>query len=104
SVPRSPYTTLFRSWTKQRRRGWRSAPVFASAHRGAPRKPAKRKRARGQVFLPAAFLAARAARALAAFAFLAALAALILAESGWGASGVRRNSRLPMAGRSAKRV
>ena len=42
----------------------------------------------GQVFLPAAFLAARAARALAAFAFLAALAALILAASGWGASVV----------------
>ncbi len=35
-------------WTKQRRRGWRSAPVFASAHRDAPRKPAKRKRARGE--------------------------------------------------------
>ena len=39
-------------WTKQRRRGWRSAPVFASAHRGAPRKSAKRKRARGKEFLP----------------------------------------------------
>ena len=38
-------------WTKQRRRGWRSAPVFASAHRGAPRKSAKRKRARGKEFL-----------------------------------------------------
>ena len=38
-------------WTKQRRRGWRSAPVFASAHRGALRKPAKRKRARGKEFL-----------------------------------------------------
>ena len=55
-------------------------------------------------FPPSAFLAARAARALAARAFLAALAALILAAPGWGASGVRRNSRLPMAGRSAKRV
>src|SRR5699024_9885935 len=39
-------------WTKQRRRGWRSAPVFASAHCGAPRNPAKRKRARGKEFLP----------------------------------------------------
>src|SRR5699024_1240526 len=38
-------------WTKQRRRGWRSAPVFASVHRGAPRKSAKRKRARGKEFL-----------------------------------------------------
>src|SRR5699024_5272933 len=38
-------------WTKQRMRGWRSAPVFASAHRGAPRKSAKRKRARGKEFL-----------------------------------------------------
>src|SRR5699024_5012479 len=38
-------------WTKQRRRGWRSAPVFASAHCGAPRKSAKRKRARGKEFL-----------------------------------------------------
>ena len=34
-------------WTKQRRRGWRSAPVFASAHRGAPQKSAKRKRGQG---------------------------------------------------------
>src|SRR5699024_5591141 len=41
-------------WTKQRRRGWRSALVFASAHRGAPRKPAKRKRARGKKFLSCA--------------------------------------------------
>ena len=41
-------------WTKQRRRGWRSAPVFASAHRGAPRKSAKRKRARGKEFLSCA--------------------------------------------------
>ena len=38
-------------WTKQRRRGWRSAPVFASAHRDAPRKSAKRKRVRGKEFL-----------------------------------------------------
>ena len=29
--------------TKQRRHGWRSAPVFASGHRPAPRKSAKRK-------------------------------------------------------------
>ena len=41
-------------WTKQRRRGWRSAPVFASAHRGAPQKSAKRKRARGKEFLSCA--------------------------------------------------
>src|SRR5699024_4866714 len=41
-------------WTKQRRRGWRSAPVFVSAHRGALRKPAKRKRARGKEFLSCA--------------------------------------------------
>ena len=38
-------------WTKQRRCGWRSAPVFASAHCGAPRKSAKHKRARGKEFL-----------------------------------------------------
>src|SRR5699024_7169598 len=31
-------------WTKQRRRGWRSAPFFASARRGAPQKSAKRKK------------------------------------------------------------
>src|SRR5699024_456820 len=31
-------------WTKQRRRGWRRAPFFASARRGAPQKSAKRKR------------------------------------------------------------
>src|SRR5699024_8786680 len=31
-------------WTKQRRRGWRSAPFFASTRRGAPQKSAKRKR------------------------------------------------------------
>src|SRR5699024_10616521 len=31
-------------WTKQRRRGWRSAPFFASARRGAPQKSAQRKR------------------------------------------------------------
>ena len=31
-------------WTKQRRHGWRCAPVFASARRGAPQKAAKRER------------------------------------------------------------
>ena len=31
-------------WTKQRRRGWRSAPIFASGFHPAPRKSAKRKR------------------------------------------------------------
>ena len=41
-------------WTKQRRHGWRSAPVFASANRGAPRKSAKRKGARGKEFLSCA--------------------------------------------------
>src|SRR5699024_4333732 len=38
-------------WTKQRRRGWRSAPVLASAHRGALRQPANRKRGRGREVL-----------------------------------------------------
>ena len=35
-------------WMKQRRRGWRCAPVFASARRGAPQKAAKRERTKGE--------------------------------------------------------
>ena len=39
-------------WTKQRRRGWRSAPIFPSARRGAQEKLAKRKRVRGMASMP----------------------------------------------------
>ena len=39
-------------WTKQRRHGWRCAPVFASARRGAPQKAAKRERTKGGVETP----------------------------------------------------